>query len=368
MTAPNLTPALSLFSALSAPPLRPLHTLFRTTEERFRPSCAVPYEPIAPRSDVRVAASPTVSRRASILRERGAGRMPTIVLGGLVPDATEQVFLLRRFLLRSGDVYYVQYPRASFSLDVICAQLDELVTELGDAGLPPVIFSVSFGSGVALEWMRRLRVSGRRPVLAGFVAISPVTCVADLIAPGAAKPKTLLGRALKPFLDVDRDTPDAVVEKSRQLFTRMFESGAQNTRALRILMTAAETRRLRDAVMATIRAVDVEGARQRTQALAAMAAPTEYFSPVLLPLDTAPALILFAEREDAVLDDAAPVRLAFERAPRAYFPQAVTRLITAAAGDAPVQHASLIFHVFEFLPSLQAFYQRLRRGPQALAA
>jgi hypothetical protein len=45
------------------------------------------------------------------------------------------------------------------------------------------------------------------------------------------------------------------------------------------------------------------------QALAAMRRPTDYFQPALLPLTNAPTLVLFAEREDAVLDAAAPVRL-----------------------------------------------------------
>jgi hypothetical protein len=33
-----------------------------------------------------------------------------------------------------------------------------------------------------------------------------------------------------------------------------------------------------------------------------------------------------------------------------------------------VQHASLVFHVYSFLPHLQTFYRQVRRGPLALAA
>lgn len=285
-----------------------------------------------------------------------------------MPDATEQVFLLRRFLLRSGDIYYVNYPRERFSLDVLAEQLNELVAELVTAGQPPVVFGVSFGAGVALEWLRRERLAGREPAVGGVVFVSPVTCVADLVAPGATKPSTLLGRALQPFLGSPAPVGEAIVEKSRALFIRMFEAGANNKQALRMLMTAAEAQRLRSAVLATIRSVTAEGARERASALAAMVPPNDYFSPRVLPLCTAPTLILFAEREDAVLDANAPARLALERAPRAYFPQATARLVTSRRGDAPVQHASLVFHVFEFLPHLQAFYQSVRRAQLPFAA
>jgi pimeloyl-ACP methyl ester carboxylesterase len=278
------------------------------------------------------------------------------------------VFLLRRFLLRSGDIYYVQYSRESFSLDAMCRQLGALVAALADGGQPPVIFAVSFGAGVVLEWLRRGRLIGQSPRVSGIVFVSPVTCAADLIAPGAAKPATLLGRALKPFLEAQGDVPPATIEKARSLFLRMFEAGAQNKNALRLLMTRAEADQLRASVMATIRGITTEGARQRAQALTAMVPPIEYFSPRVLPLSAAPTLVLFAEREDNVLDGDAPVRLAFERAPRAYFPQATSRLVTGTSDTGPVQHASLVFHVFEFLPALQEFYSRVRRTALETAA
>jgi pimeloyl-ACP methyl ester carboxylesterase len=307
--------------------------------------------------------------RADVRCEAGAGAVPTIVLGGLVPDATEQVFLLRRFLLKSGSVYYINYPRASFSLDLLCAQLTDLVAELSAIGQAPVIFGVSFGAGVVLEWLRRTRAAGAEPFLGGIVLVSPVTCVADLIAPDVPKPTTLLGRALQPLLDPKRPAAEATVEKARTIFLRMFEAGAQNKAALRQLMTAVETERLREAVMSTIRSVTGPGAHGRVQALASMRSPIEYFSPALLPLSTAPTLVLFAEREDAVLDERAPGRFTFERAHRAYFPQSSVQRVVAGKGQPAVQHASLIFHAFDFLSHLRSFYRCVRRrGPLALAA
>lgn len=370
MSAINLAPAFSFFSALNATPLRPLHTLVRTTEERFRPAQVASFVPREARAQavVLARADGAGAERATIRRESGAGRVPTIVLGGLVPDATEQVFLLRRSLLRSGDVYYVNYPNKTFSLDLICAQLSDLVAELAAAGQPPVMFAVSFGAGLVLEWLRRARLAREETPLAGVVLVSPVACAADLVAPGAPKPTTLLGRALKPFMDADTAPSEATVEKARAVFLRMFEAGAQNKAALRSLMTAAEAERLKGAVLATIRNITPLGARQRVGALANMAAPTDYFLPHVLPLTTAPTLILFAEREDAVLVTEAPVRFALERAAQAYFSHAAVQTVAACKGEAPVQHASLVFHVFEFLPPLQAFYQAVRRRPFAAAA
>ncbi len=370
MPAFSLAPALSLLAAFRrASPVRPLHTFVRTTEEKFRPRQLLPHEPAEQHARAAVLARSATGPHASatVLRERGRGRVPTIVLGGFVPDATEQVFLLRRFFLRAGDLYYFNYPRQGFSLDLACAQLDDLVAELVAAGQPPVIFAVSFGAGVAIEWLRRARLAGTSAALAGLVLVSPVGCVEDLLAPGAAKPGTLLGRAIKPYFD-HVTTNEAAVEKSRVIFARMFEAGAQNKAALRALMSPAELTGLRDAVMGAIRGITPTGASERVRAMRTMIPPTTYFSQALLPLSEAPALVLFAEREDAVIDARSPTRFAFESAHRAYFPRGRVQTIAALPGGAPVQHASLIFHVFEFLPPLSQFYARLRPEPLRSAA
>ncbi len=370
MTAARFAPALSWYSMLHAAPLRPLHTLVRTTEARFRPARAAVFRPLNRRAQDEVLAAGLADPRqgAELLREAGRGRVPTIVLGGFVPDSSEQVFLLRRLFLQAGDLYPVMYPRDGFSLDLLCAQLDDLVAELNAVGQPPVLFGVSFGAGVVLEWLRRRRVAGDTPVLAGVVIISPVACVADIVAPGLAKPASLLGRALKPLLGEVGPGTEGAVEKSRTVFTRMFEAGAQNKAALRRLMTVPELERLRAGVLGTIRALTTRGAYERVQALAAMRTPLDYFRPELLPLTTAPALVLFAEREEAVLDPRAPAIFAFKHATPAYFPAGTVREVAARPGAAPVQHASLVFHVFEFLPPLQAFYARARASVLALAA
>ena len=362
--------AVSFFAAIQrVSPVRPLRTLVRTTEERFKPQQLTPFEPSRRCEQDLVLARPGVGlhQRATILRERGRGRTPTIVLGGFVPESTEQVVLFRRFFLRSGDVYYFNYSRVGFSLELACAQLDDLVSELADQGEMPVVFGVSFGGGLTIDWLRRARIAGRVLRLAGVVLVSPVACVEDLLPLGAAKPATLIGRAVKPYLD-GSVASEAAIEKSRTIFARMFEAGAQNKSLLHTLMTRTELTRLRSAVMETIRGITHNGARERVQALATMTAPTAYFSQQSLPLTEAPTLILFAEREESVLDANSPTRFVLEAARRAYFPDGCTKRVTARPGGAPVQHASLVFHAFDFLPHLDTFYGKLRQGKLRSAA
>jgi len=365
----SLAPAVSLLTAFQrVSPVRPLRTWWRTTEDRFNPPRIAAHVP-----QVRTAQDALVARGeaglhqiATIQREAGRGRTPTIVLGGFVPDAPEQVFLLRRFFLRFGDLHYVCYPRQGFSLDMMCAQLDDLVEELTRAGRPPVIFSVSFGSGILLEWLRRARVAGRRPAIAGTVLVSPVGCVEDILDPRLPKPATLLGRALKPYL-AEGVLREEAVEKSRTIFTRMFEAGAQNKASLRMLMTRAELHRLYEGVMGTIRGVSAEGARERVRALRQMPAPAGHAAPGSRALSSAPCLVLYAEKEDAVLDASSPTRRSFESAMPACFPAGRVQVVSTPLAN-PVQHASLIFHAFDFLPPINAFYQRLRAGRLPAAA
>jgi len=302
---------------------------------------------------------------ATIRREKRRGTRPTIVLGGFVPDASEQVYLLRGYLSRQGSVYYVNYPAGAFSTELLCAQLDDLAVEIAQRdGAPPVLLAVSFGAGVALDWLRRARLAGRTPPrLAGLLLVSPVCSADDIVAPGEAKPSTLLGRALKPLIDAPDDAApaEATVAKARTIFARMFEAGAQNKSALATLLTRRELIGLRAEVMATIETITPAGAMARVRAMQAMASPASYLTPELLPLHEAPALVLFAEKEGAVLHDAAPGRRALESACHAFFPRGTCRLIANPRGTA-VQHASLIFHIGNFLPIIASFYKTLRHA------
>lgn len=364
MPALSFAPAFSLLAAFGrGSPAQPLRTLIRTTGYKLRPPRPVPHAPRIRAAQDAVLGSGAAGphQLATLLCEQRKGLVPTIVFGGFVPDATEQVFLLRGSLLNKGSVYYFNYPRNGFSADLIFAQLDDLVAELATLyGTPPVIFSVSFGSGLVLEWLRRTRAAGRHADIAGAIFVSPIGCIEDLLDPAASKPSTLLGRAVKPYLDSpDGNVDPRQIEKTRTIFTRMFGAGVQNKAALAALMTPAELQHLHGAVMDTIARVDGRGACERMAALRAFLSPAAYFSPRLLPLTEMPVLILFAEEEDAVIDAGSPTRFVFNTAHRAYFPRGICQTL-ANPGGAPVQHASLIFHCANFLPPITRFYKGLK--------
>lgn len=303
----------------------------------------------------------SLEQRCEIHKVARPGMHPTIVLGGFVPDSCESVFLLKDLFLKQGSIYCLSYPVSGFSLELLFAQLEDLVDEVTMRhGNAPVIFSVSFGSGVVLEWLRRRKQAGLTQSLGGLIMVSPVTCVDDLIDRGAQKPSTLLGRAIKPYLDPEGKVEQATVERSRTIFSKMFESGAQNREAVGSVMSGSEARWLRDRVMRTIQSIDFSGACERVRALKQMIAPDRYFDRSMLPLCEAPTLLLYAEKEDSVVTERSPARFVFETAHKAYFPRSRCLLVSNPGGT-PVQHASLIFHHQNFRPALSAFYRSLRK-------
>jgi hypothetical protein len=83
-------------------------------------------------------------------------------------------------------------------------------------------------------------------------------------------------------------------------------------------------------------------------------------------LSTAPALVLYAEKETAVLHERSPTRAALATTLSAFFPAGTLQVV--GGGTSPVQHASLIFHYFQFLPPITAFYRGLKSGKVRLAA
>jgi hypothetical protein len=302
---------------------------------------------------------------STVLREERGGPIPTIVLGGFVPDATEAVYLLRDTLLHSGGLYYVNYSRRGFSSELLFAQLSDLVDELWFAHRrAPVVLGISFGAGLLLEWLRHTGPGAVRPVLRGLALISPVAGVEDLLGPDEAEPATLMGRALRPYLATGRPVDARLVELSRGIFRKLFEAGAQNREALRDLVGEAELAGLRAAVRATLAEIDCLGAAERVSSLRqlrALVAPPA-------ALTDAPALILYAEREDAVLAERSPTRFALDPDPAGWFPNGECRVVRRHGRGRPVQHASLLFHCDEYRPVLADFYRRLKSGKVKKAA
>jgi alpha-beta hydrolase superfamily lysophospholipase len=344
-------------------PALPLRAWLREAGRRLRPprleNLAADAGPRVRAALARGEAAP--SALARVRREGRVGGRPTLVLGGFVPGAVEQVYLLREYLSRRGALYYVDYAAEDFSVSLLAAQLDDLVEQIGAReGARPVVLAVSFGAGLVLDWLRRARLAGgAAPRIAGLLLVSPVCGAADLLPVGGGRPETLLGRALEPVMTRPEAERAAAVERARAVFVRMFEAGSQNRAALAGLLTRAELRELRAGVRAAINGVSVEGAVARVRAMREMACPSTYLTPELLPLAECPALLLYAEKEDAVLGARAPGRAALERSCTAFFPRGRVAVVRNAGG-APVQHASLIFHGENFLPWIAAFYRGLK--------
>lgn len=363
MTTLRLFRSLQHLAALGQAPVKPFRTLWRTAGHRLRPPHVVVHAPQVERAQRAVRAQRGMVRdaAATILVEEHRGHTPTIVFGGFVPHGPEQVYLLRGALIQQGSLYYFNYPAEDFSVELIFAQLDDLIEELAESGgRVPVILAVSFGAGLVLEWLKRARRRGAPTPIRGLVMVSPVTCIEDLLPLGVAKPSTLLGRALKPYLDRHDAIDAAQIERSRAIFTKMFEAGAQNGAALRGLLTPREVATLLTAVRRSIQSVTETGAQARVRSLRAFEPPNAYFSQALLPLCSAPTLILYAEKETAVLAEHAPSVFVFRTAHRAYFPHSTCQTVTNPVGG-PVQHASLLFHSANFLPLINRFYRQLKK-------
>ena len=147
-----------------------------------------------------------------------------------------------------------------------------------------------------------------------------------------------------------------------------FEAGAQNRETTRSLLTAGELRLLRDRVLGAIKDLEPLGAYERVDALRAMPPLFPWSIAGQLPLATAPALVLYAEKESAVIAVGSPTRTAFDSALKAIFPHGELKVVAGAPGGNAVQHASLIFHYFQFLPPVAAFYRSLKARKLPLAA
>lgn len=368
MPAINLIPVRSFLNTIDrfVPPEK-LRSMIGTARSglRIRPRTALFQPGIRHRQDSLLGSgSASLHQRATITRMAGFGPVPTIVLGGFVPDATESVFVTKNMLLRHGSVYCVNYPRAGFNLDLLFAQLDDLVDEINIRyHREPAIFSISFGSGLVMEWLRRRRVLGGQHAIRALVMVSPVVCVDDLIERGRKKPTTLLGRAIHPYLNPESFVDRTIVERSRGIFTKMFEAGAQNRSALLGLMAPTDVRTLKERVLETIRGIDFNGACERVGALRSFKAPDTLEMRSLLPLTEVPTLILYSEREDSVLTEGSPSRKAFETEHAGFFPRSRCQVVSnGKRNGTPVQHASLIFHHANFRAPLAHFYRSLRRG------
>ena len=292
--------------------------------------------------------------RAQIFKEKGTGSVPTIVVGGFVPDATEQVEFQRALFRDYGSIYYVNYPRHGFSSEMFFAQLADLIEWLNNRDQKPILFGVSFGCGLIARFLQE-SPEAPLPRIRGVVMASPVLCADDLIRPSHDKAGgvRMLESNLRRILSAggnDSEVPGRQIERARRCFQALFEIGAQN----RVLSSRHLS--IKKKIMQVIEDTPATGGYQRVLALKQFTRPGDGG-----PIFAGPALTLLAEEEETLLVPSSPTlqMLCNPHRRKALFPNGIFRRVTSdTVGDA-VAHASLIFHHRCYNPLIGSWYEKL---------
>jgi hypothetical protein len=291
--------------------------------------------------------------RCQIFKEKGSGNIPTIVIGGFVPDATEVAEFQRPLFKSYGSIYYLNYPRHGFDQELFFAQLSDLIEDLNLRGKKPVIFSISFGCGLLARFLQTV-LPMEQLAIRGVVMVSPVLCTADLIRPEQDKSGgvRMIESNLKRILKADAGNGDDVkrqIERARRCFQSLFEAGAENRKL------SSRHLSIRRKIMDVIEKTPATGGYERVLALKTLDKPDPES-----PLFSGPALTLLAEMEDNLLAPTSPTLATLrDRSNRErMFPRGTFRTVTASAEDDAVAHASLIFHHQDYNPLIEAWYGR----------
>ncbi len=293
-----------------------------------------------------------------IFKEKGSGQIPTIVIGGFVPDATEVVEFQRPLFKEYGSIYYLNYPRRGFSAAIFFAQLADLIDDINRRGKRPVIFSISFGCGLLARFLQSMMPEENLRIK-GIVMASPVLCTTDLIRPEEDKRGgvRMLESNLKRILKADADSSDDIekqIERARRCFQALFAAGAENREL------SSRHLSIRRKIMSVIEDTPATGGYERVMALSEFA-PLDMAE----PLFTGPALTLLAEMEDNLLAPTSPT-LALLRDPSRRvrsFPRGTFRKVVASRDKDAVAHASLIFHQQYYNPLISVWYDKLVSPP-----
>lgn len=290
---------------------------------------------------------------SQIFCDAGAGRLPTIVIAGFLPDATESIEYQREHLARYGDVYYLNYPRDRFSTTLLFAEISALIRHLNARGERPVLFSICFGSGLVVQYFRETAYASRLGI-AGLVMVSPVLCAADMarLDGGNAAEARLRERAARMFFNHDTHADiERGVAKARRAFTILF----RRERVMRLLNGRNTTIMAR--VLAAVDEITVAGYYERALALKALTWPA-----VDAPIFQGPALVLFAEDEDGVFVPSSPTLAALRRPSvvAKLFPRAAVHEVASSDAGDPVVHGSIAVHHHYFNPFILRWYERLR--------
>lgn len=292
--------------------------------------------------------------RCQIFREKAAGNVPTIVLGGFVPDATETVEFQRKLLRQHGSIYYVNYSRTGFCLEMFTAQLTDLIDDLARKGQKPLIMGVSFGCGLLTNFLQQAGEHVHESIR-GLILASPVITTDDLIRPADKKRDgiRILESILKKIMSADPENETEInkhVERSRRCFQALFNAGAEN----RILSVRHLS--IRKKIFDVIEYTTARGGFERVTALRKFSFPA--FASTLFP---GPVLVLLAENESDILVPSSPTLELFSD-PSLYskiFPSCRVKTVKSHVTGDGVAHASLIFHFEAYNSLLENWYDKL---------
>jgi pimeloyl-ACP methyl ester carboxylesterase len=300
--------------------------------------------------------------RSQIFREKGAGSVPTIVLGGFVPDATETVEFQRELLRKNGSIYYVNYSRNGFCQDMFAAQLTDLIEHLAHKGQKPLIMAISFGSGLLANFLKHADEATHENIR-GLILVSPVISTDDLIRPSDQKRDgiRILESNLKKIVAADPANEADVakqIERSRRCFQALFNSGAEN-RTLGVRHLA-----IRKKINDVIEQTTARGGFERVVALKNFSFPVSSNS-----LFSGPVLTLMAENESDILVSTSPTMNLFGEASlySKLFPSCLVKTVKSFKPGDGVAHASLIFHHDAYNGLLESWCDKLLYSPRQVA-
>jgi pimeloyl-ACP methyl ester carboxylesterase len=292
--------------------------------------------------------------RCQLYREKSAGNVPTIVLGGFVPDATETVEFQRKLLRQHGSIYYVNYSRNGFSLEMFTAQLTDLIEDIARKGQKPLIMGVSFGCGLLTNFLQNADEDLLRHIR-GLILVSPVITTDDLIRPNDKKKDgiRILESNLKKIISADPQNEMDInkhVERSRRCFQALFNAGAGN----RVLSVRHLS--IRKKIFDVIEYTTSRGGYERVSALQKFSFPAKTSS-----LFHGPVLVLLAENESDILVPSSPTLEMFGDSLlySKVFPSCRVKEVRSQITSDGVAHASLIFHCEAYNSLLENWYDKL---------
>jgi len=304
--------------------------------------------------------SPGLDPLPVLTKFRGIGVHHALLVPGLVPDGLETFHRIRKHFLTKGNVSVLTYPYDGFTLETLFETIDQFLAKCQKKKRKPVLVGVSVGGGFLLEYLRRRKLSGISPALAGLVLVSPLTCVDDL-AP-------ILHRLWKPIV-ADDPTATQALEKGRSFF-RQLASKSTTKREVpagwKGFFAGFTPQGMSDFIEAPLRAriektlhlMPASGAILRCRILKELHG-LEKSGPAAM-LSDCPTLILWGSKERHTLNIDGPGVGTLCRPDLAekHFPNVQIQWIYTNAGES-VPHASLLKHDKAFARPLREFLARL---------